>query len=110
MLSSFLLSLREGIEAALIIGIVIGALQKFNRPGLARAVWAGTACAAALSLLAAIVLNIVGTSLEGKAEEIYEGITMLAAAGVLTWMIFWMNHQARNLRSELESGVRRAAF
>jgi high-affinity iron transporter len=110
LLSSFLLALREGIEAALIIGIVISSLQKINRPGLARAVWAGTACAAAISLLAAIALNLIGTSLEGKAEEIYEGITMLAAAAVLTWMIFWMNRQARHLRSELESGVRQAAF
>lgn len=110
MLSSFLLSLREGIEAALIIGIVIGALQKINRPGLSRAVWAGAACAAALSLLAAIVLNLIGASLVGRAEEIFEGITMLVAASVLTWMIFWMNSQARNLRSELESGVRRAAL
>jgi high-affinity iron transporter len=110
LLSSFLLSLREGIEAALIIGIVIGALQKINRPGLARAVWAGTACAVAVSLLAAIVLNIVGTSLEGKAEAIYEGIIMLVAAAVLTWMIFWMSRQARHQRSEMESGVRRAAF
>lgn len=110
MLPSFLLALREGIEAALIIGIVIGTLQKINRPALAKAVWAGTACAAALSLLAAIVLNVIGASLEGKAEEIYEGITMLVAAGVLTWMIFWMNRQSRHLRSELESGVRQAAF
>jgi high-affinity iron transporter len=110
LLPSFLLALREGIEAALIIGIVIGALQKINRPGLARAVWAGTACAAAVSLLAAIVLNIIGTSLEGKAEEVYEGITILTAAGVLTWMIFWMSRQARHLRDELESGVHRAAF
>jgi high-affinity iron transporter len=110
LLSSFLLSLREGIEAALIIGIVIGALQKINRPWLSRAIWAGAACAAALSLLAAIVPNLIGASLVGRAEEIFEGITMLVAASVLTWMIFWMNSQARNLRNELESGVRRAAL
>lgn len=108
MLPSFLLSLREGIEAALIIGIVIGTLQKINRTDLVKTVWIGAACAAAVSLLAAIVLNKVGTSLEGEAEEIFEGFTMLVAAGVLTWMIFWMSRQARQLRSELESGVRRA--
>lgn len=109
MLPSFLLSLREGIEAALIIGIVIGTLQKINRTDYVKTVWVGAACAAAVSLLAAIVLNKVGTSLEGEAEEIFEGFTMLVAAGVLTWMIFWMSRQARQLRSELESGVRRAA-
>jgi high-affinity iron transporter len=109
MLPSFLLSLREGIEAALIIGIVIGTLQKINRTDYVKTVWVGAACAAAVSLLAVIVLNKVGTSLEGEAEEIFEGFTMLVAAGVLTWMIFWMSRQARQLRSELESGVRRAA-
>ena len=108
MLPSFLLSLREGIEAALIIGIVIGTLQKINRTDLVKTVWVGAACAAAVSFLVAIILNKVGTSLEGEAEEIFEGLTMLVAAGVLTWMIFWMSRQARQLRSELESGVRRA--
>jgi len=108
MLPSFLLSLREGIEAALIIGIVIGTLQKINRTDLVKMVWVGAACAAAVSFLVAIILNKVGTSLEGEAEEIFEGLTMLVAAGVLTWMIFWMSRQARQLRSELESGVRRA--
>jgi high-affinity iron transporter len=109
-LPSFLLALREGIEAALIIGIVIGALRKIDRPDLSKAVWAGTACAVVVSLLAAIILNLVGASLEGTAEEVYEGIAMLVAAGVLTWMIFWMNRQARHLRSDLENGVRRAAL
>jgi len=108
MLPSFLLSLREGIEAALIIGIVIGTLQKINRTDLVKMVWVGAACAAAVSFLVAIILNKVGTSLEGDSEEIFEGLTMLVAAGVLTWMIFWMSRQARQLRSELESGVRQA--
>jgi high-affinity iron transporter len=109
-LPSFLLALREGIEAALIIGIVIGALRKINRPDLSKAVWAGCACAIIVSLLAAIILNFVGASLEGTAEEVYEGIAMLVAAGVLTWMIFWMSRQARHLRSDLESDVRRAVL
>lgn len=108
MLPSFLLSLREGIEAALIIGIVIGALKKINRTDWVKTVWFGAVCATAVSLLAAIVLNEFGTSLDGEAEKIFEGLTMLAAAGVLTWMIFWMSHQARYLRSELESGVHQA--
>lgn len=110
MLPSFLLSLREGIEAALIIGIVLGALQKIHRPDLQWAVWVGAASAALVSLLVALTLGLVGASLEGEAEEIFEGITMLLAAGVLTWMIFWMNRQARHLRSDLESDVRQVAI
>lgn len=108
MFPSYLLSLREGLEAALIIGIVIGMLRKINRPELTRDVWAGSLSAVGVSLLAAIVLHRLGTSLEGRAEEIFEGFTMLFASSVLTWMIFWMHRQARNIRNELESGVRRA--
>jgi high-affinity iron transporter len=110
MLPSFLLSLREGLEAALIIGIVLGALRKMNRPGLSRLVWTGAASAGLLSVASALVLFRLGASLEGPAEQIFEGIAMLLAAGVLTWMIFWMHRQSRYIKSDLEAGVRRAAF
>jgi high-affinity iron transporter len=60
-------------------------------------------------VLAAILLTLLGLSFEGRAEQIYEGVTMLLAAGILTWMIFWMNTQAKNIRSELEEGVNKAA-
>src|SRR5512133_545516 len=109
MLPSYLLSLREGLEAALIIGIVLGALQKIRRTDLAPALWLGTLSAVGVSVLAAILLTMLGMSFEGKAEQIYEGITMLFAAGILTWMIFWMNSQAKNIKSELEEGVNKAA-
>ncbi|HJW89973.1 MAG TPA: iron uptake transporter permease EfeU [Anaerolineales bacterium] len=110
MLPSYVLALREGLEAALIIGIVIGTLRKINRPELGRTVWIGSLSAAALSTLIALLLNSMGASLEGKAEQIFEGFTMLVAAGVLTWMIFWMRRQARSLKNELETGVRHAAI
>ncbi len=108
MLPAFLLALREGLEAALIIGIVLGALRKINRPDLRPVVWLGAALAALVSLLAGGLLTALGVSLEGRAEELFEGFTMLLAAGVLTWMIFWMNRQGSSLNVELESGVRRA--
>jgi high-affinity iron transporter len=109
MLPSYLLSLREGLEAALIIGIVLGALTKIRRNDLSPALWFGTLSAVAVSILVAIVLTSFGLSLEGTAEQVYEGITMLIAAGILTWMIFWMSKQARFLKSELEAGVNKAA-
>lgn len=109
MLSTYLLSLREGLEAALIIGIVLGALSKIQRRDLAPAIWFGTFAAVAVSILAAVLLTSFGMSLEGASEEIFEGITMLIAAGILTWMIFWMGKQARFLKSELEAGVSKAA-
>src|SRR5512132_4606270 len=109
MLPTYLLSLREGLEAALIIGIVLGAVSKIRRNDLAPAVWLGTLSAVAISILTAILLTNFGLSLEGPAEPIFEGLTMLIAAGILTWMIFWMSKQARFLKSELEAGVNKAA-
>ncbi len=108
MLASFLLSLREGLEAALIIGIVLGALRKLDRQDLTSTVWWGVSSASALSLLAALALYSVGASLEGAAEQIFEGVAMFLAAGVLTWMIFWMSRQSRTIKGELEAGVRHA--
>lgn len=109
MLPTYLLSLREGLEAALIIGIVLGAVNKIRRNDLTPAVWLGTWSAVAVSILTALILTSVGMSLEDEAEEIFEGVTMLIAAGILTWMIFWMGKQARFLKGELEAGVSKAA-
>lgn len=108
MLPSYLLSLREGIEAALIVGMVLGALHKMRRPELMSAIWAGVLSAAAVSLIVAIGLTSFGLSLEGEYEPMFEGITLVLAAGVLTWMIFWMHSNSRYLKGELEAGVRQA--
>jgi high-affinity iron transporter len=108
MLPSFLLALREGVEAALVVGILLGALRKLQRPELAGSVWSGVAAAGLASLLAAVGLNLAGASFEGRAEAIFEGVMMLTAAGLLTWMIFWMHHQARFLRAKIELDVRQA--
>ncbi len=108
MLPSFLLALREGIEAALIVGIVLGTLKKMNRLDHAPRVWLGVAAATAISIIGAIVLNAVGAEFEGTAEQAFEGVTMLAAAGVLTWMIFWMQRQGRQIQTGLEANVKMA--
>jgi high-affinity iron transporter len=110
MLASFLLSLREGLEAALIIGIVLGVLVKLKRTDLNAVVWRGVGLAALLSLLAAIALNLLGMEFEGKGEEIFEGVAMLLAAGVLTWMIVWMKNHGRTLKSEIEEQTNQAAL
>src|SRR5512141_2987812 len=109
MLPTYLLSLREGLEAALIIGIVLGAVNKIHRKDLAPTVWFGALSAIAVSIITAILLTTFGMSLKDPGEAIFEGITMLLAAGILTWMIFWMGKQARFLKSELEAGVNKAA-
>ncbi len=109
MLASYLLSLREGVEAALIVGIVLGALRQIRREDLTPIVWLGVLSAAGISLVTAILLNLFGGSLEGLAEPIFEGLTMILAAILLTWMIFWMSRVGRTLKSDLEADVRRAA-
>jgi high-affinity iron transporter len=81
-----------------------------GRAELAPAVWYGTASAVLLSLVSGILLTTFGLSLEGAAEQIFEGITMLLAASVLTWMIFWMSRQARYIKRDLEAGVRQATM
>lgn len=110
MIPGFVLALREGLEAALIIGIVIGALKKIHKQQFLPAVWAGAAGAMVVSAAAAVLLYRLDASFEGAAEQIFEGVTMLAAAAVLTWMIFWMNRQSRGMRQDIESGVRSAAL
>lgn len=110
MLASFLLSLREGIEAALIIGIVLGALRQIRRMEMAPAVWYGALSAMLVSMVSGVLLTAFGLGLEGPAEQVFEGAAMLLAAGVLTWMIFWMQRQARHLKGDLESEVHKAAF
>lgn len=108
MLTSFLLSLREGAEAALVIGIVLGALRKIGRPDCARVAWLGVLAAIAASVLAAGALRALGLSLTGRAEPVFEGTTLFVAAGLLTWIIVWMARQSRELKASLEGDVRQA--
>jgi high-affinity iron transporter len=108
MIASFLLALREGLEAALIVGLTIGVLTKMNRREQMPLVWMGVGAATAVSLIVALVLNKVGAAFAGRAEEIFEGITMFLASGVLTWMIFWMARQGRQVQTDLQGNVKTA--
>lgn len=110
MLPSFLLSLREGLEAALIIGIILGALHKLHRSELKPVVWRGVGLAVALSILAGLGLNLLGMEFGGVLEEAFEGIAMLLAAGILTWMILWMQRQGSKIRREIETKTRQASL
>jgi high-affinity iron transporter len=108
MLAAALIALREGLEAALIVGIVLGVLRKLGHTDRSRPVWAGVLVAIVVSIAAGLALNTLGVVFEGRGEQIFEGVAMLLAAGVLTWMIFWMQRQGRQTQAELESDVRRA--
>ena len=108
MIASFFLALREGLEAALIIGVLLGTLNKLDHSGGRRFIWLGISLAVVLSLGAAYLLDLAGAKFEGPAEEIFEGAAMLLAAGILSWMIIWMRTRARTMSQKLESGVQQA--
>ena len=103
--AALLITLREGLEAALIISILLAYLRQLGRADRNRLVWWGSALAAVVSLVAAGVIFAIGREFEGRAEEIFEGLVSLTAVGVLTWMIFWMRRQGVRLRSELQEKV-----
>jgi high-affinity iron transporter len=105
-LPAMLLSLREGLEIALIVGIVFGAVHKLGRNELARPVWLGLLAATLASLGVALGLQGIGAELEEPYAELFEGAMMVTAAAVLTWMIFWMQSQARYLKANIENEVR----
>jgi high-affinity iron transporter len=101
MAESLLIALREGFEAALVVAIVLAFVRR-EAPERAGAVWIGTASALALAVVVGIVLHATIDGLEGVARQrTFAGIC-LAAAALLTWMIFWMRRHARALRGELE--------
>jgi high-affinity iron transporter len=110
MIAGYLLGLREGLEAALILGITFGVLRRMRRSDLAPSAWLGVLAAVGVSVAAAIGLFAIGAKLEGRAEQIFEGITMLLAAGILTWMILWMGVQGRQIQLGFEREVEQAAM
>jgi high-affinity iron transporter len=109
MLASLILSLREGLEAALVVSILLAALRKTKLTGLIPVVWRGIAAAIGVNLVAGLVMTWLGAEFQGRAEQIFEGTAMLAAALMLTWMIIWMRRQSVNLQKDLESGISQAA-
>jgi len=100
LLSAFLIALREGVEAALVVGIVLVYLARTARTHLSRFVWTGVAAAVALSLAVAIILERFNISDDG-----FEGLMYLVAAFFVVTMIIWMNRVARHLRKDIEQKV-----
>ncbi|MBA7469065.1 Ferrous iron permease EfeU [subsurface metagenome] len=108
MLSSFFIAFREGLEAFLIVGIIISYLFKIGEKRYIKHVIFGVIFAIVLSIGLAYIFELLFGGLEGKVEEIFEGSVMLLAVVVLTYMIFWMNNQARRIKSDIEISVGKA--
>jgi high-affinity iron transporter len=102
-LGNFLIGLREGLEASLIVSILIAYLVKSGRRREIRFVWWGVGTALALVVAVFTVITLVVDQLSFRAQEIVGGTLSIIAVGMVTWMIFWMRRTARHLKRELES-------
>lgn len=108
MLSSFFIAFREGLEAFLIVGIIISYLFKIGEKRYIKHVIFGVIFAIVLSIGLAYIFDLLFGGLEGKVEKIFEGSVMLLAVVVLAYMIFWMNNQARRIKSDIKILVEKA--
>ncbi|MEK6983987.1 MAG: FTR1 family protein [Nanoarchaeota archaeon] len=104
MLESFLITSRETLEASLVVGIVLAYLNKTNNQNYKKTVYYGIIFGVLASILAAFIFTLFAGGFEGRAEEIFEGVTMLIGAFLLTTMILWMMQQ-RHISKEIEGKV-----
>lgn len=105
MLPSLIITLRETLEAALVVGIVFGYIKRTKQMQYSRVVYLGIATAVVASVIAAFSFERFAGGFIGRKEEIFEGVIMLVGALLLTTMIFWMMKRARTIKDRLEHEV-----
>jgi high-affinity iron transporter len=106
--SGLLTGLREGVEAALIVSIILAYLAKTGNARHFGKIWLGAGVAIGLSVVIGLTLFATIGGFEEPAEQIFEGFAMVIAAAVVTWMLFWMRRVAANIKGELHASVDRA--
>ena len=105
MLVAFLIMLREGIEASLIVGIIASYLAQTGRRQYLGAVWAGVVIAAVLCAAVGVGLHAASREFPQKQQELFETIVGLVAVGILTSMVFWMKSAARSIKAHLHDQI-----
>lgn len=106
MLESFLVTSRETLEASLVVGIVLAYLNRTNNQSYRKTVYYGIIFGVLASIIAAFIFTVFAGDFQGKAEQVFEGTTMLIGAFLLTTMILWMMQQ-RHISKEIEGKVER---
>lgn len=104
----FLIMLREGLEAALIVSLIASYLKRTQRTRWFGALWAGVLIAVALCLALGLFINATTGEFPQKQQELFEGIVAVIAVIILTWMVFWMRKVSRNVKAQLEEAVDQA--
>jgi high-affinity iron transporter len=105
--SGLLTGLREGVEAALIVAIICAYLARTGNARHFGRIWLGVGAAIATSVVAGVAIFLTLGELQAPYEQIFEGLAMLLAAGVVTWMLFWMRRQASSVKGDLQRAVDR---
>jgi high-affinity iron transporter len=107
-LPTFVIGLREGLEASLIVGIIAAFLIQRDQRDALKPMWIGVAIAVGLCTAVAVVLRLVGESLPFRQRELMEGILALLAVAGVTYMVVWMRRHSRELKAHLEDHAERA--
>lgn len=104
-MSIFFITFRESLEAGIIVGMLLGILQALYAQRHVIYIWMGVALGVVCSILFAWLFYVLAGGFVGRAEEIYEGVLMLVACGLITHMVFWMREKAKTLRTGLKKQV-----